>query len=132
MARDPQFVMRYMEELEQLAEDVLSDKQQIVDLDKKRNSNREALAALHKKTTAPASSQNKTWLNFGGVFLKLPKKSAITMLQSDQAELDKEISQIRDNLHNKVNKLRDAQGESDLLGYGLHPLSKAELNRVMH
>ena len=73
MARDPQFVLKYLEEVELLAEDVLADKQQIVDLDKKRNFNREALAALHKKTLAPPHSVNKVWVNFGGVFVKMEK-----------------------------------------------------------
>ena len=73
MARDPQFVMNYLEEVELLAEDVLADKQQMVDLDKKRNSNREALAALHKQTLAPPYSANKVWLNFGGMFIKMKK-----------------------------------------------------------
>lgn len=70
MARDPAFVLRYLAEVEELAEDVLAARQQvrpgpvgappppvaaaaslplqIVDLDVKRNRNREALRALHK------------------------------------------------------------------------------------
>ena len=73
MARDPQFVVNYLEEVELLAEDVLADKQQIVDLDKKQNLNREALAALHKEILAPPYSKDKAWLNFGGMFLKMKK-----------------------------------------------------------
>ena len=73
MARDPQFVVNYLEEVELLAEDVLADKQQLVDLDKKKNSNREALAALHKKVVAPPHSADKVWLNFGGMFIKMKK-----------------------------------------------------------
>uniref|UniRef100_G3PBA0 P53 and DNA-damage regulated 1 n=1 Tax=Gasterosteus aculeatus TaxID=69293 RepID=G3PBA0_GASAC len=42
----PVRVLEYLTEVEEAAEDVLTTKQQIVDLDTKRNSNREALNAL--------------------------------------------------------------------------------------
>jgi len=76
MTRSPEFVLDYLVQTELLAEDVLADKQQIVDLDRKRNSNREALAALHNKVTAPINNPNKTWLNFGGVFIKVSQVSS--------------------------------------------------------
>ncbi|XP_060239045.1 p53 and DNA damage-regulated protein 1 isoform X1 [Meriones unguiculatus] len=41
-------VLQYLVEVEELAEAVLTDKQQIVDLDTKRNRNREGLRALQK------------------------------------------------------------------------------------
>lgn len=41
-------VLRYLVEVEELAEEVLADKRQIVDLDTKRNRNREGLRALQK------------------------------------------------------------------------------------
>ncbi|CAK8672450.1 p53 and DNA damage-regulated protein 1-like isoform X1 [Clavelina lepadiformis] len=132
MARDPLFVMNYMVDLEMLAEDVLADKQQVVDLDKKRNSNREALTALRKKQVAPPYCMDKAWLNFGGMFIKVKKDDAITMLTKDQEELDKEIKTVQRGLHEKVNKLRDAQGQKDLSSFDLNPLTPKELSRVRH
>ncbi|AWP03468.1 putative p53 and DNA damage-regulated protein 1 isoform 2 [Scophthalmus maximus] len=46
MDAESQRVLEYLTEVEEGAEDVLATKQQIVDLDTKRNQNREALNAL--------------------------------------------------------------------------------------
>lgn len=45
------------------------------------------------------------------------------MLNSDQAQLDEEINKLRNNLHEKVNKLRDAEGQADLKGYDLKAMN---------
>ena len=124
MSRDSDFVLRYLADVEEKAEDVLADKQQIVDLDKKRNMNREALRAIQNGVAAPNAS--KTWLNFGGLFIKVKATSAANMLNSDQQALDDEISRLRKNLHVKVNNLRDAEGKPELQGYDLNALNKSE------
>ncbi|XP_061076036.1 p53 and DNA damage-regulated protein 1 isoform X2 [Conger conger] len=46
MDDESQHILKYLTEIEVAAEDVLSDKQQMVDLDVKRHRNREALSAL--------------------------------------------------------------------------------------
>ena len=42
MARDPQFVLEYLKQVETLATDVLSDRRDIIELNKKRDKTREA------------------------------------------------------------------------------------------
>jgi hypothetical protein len=42
MAREPEFVLNYIKELELLAHDVISDRRDIVELNKKRDKTREA------------------------------------------------------------------------------------------
>ncbi|XP_073861099.1 p53 and DNA damage-regulated protein 1 isoform X4 [Macaca fascicularis] len=80
-------VLRYLVEVEELAEEVLADKRQIVDLDTKRNQNREGLRALQKDLSL-----------------------------SDQDHLDKEIEKLRKQLKVKVNRLFEAQGPRNRLG----------------
>ncbi|KAJ1119360.1 hypothetical protein NDU88_007546 [Pleurodeles waltl] len=46
---EPELVLRFLQEVEEQAEEVLADKQQIVDLDIKRNQNREALRDLQRE-----------------------------------------------------------------------------------
>ena len=41
-------MLEHLRQLEEAAEEVLSEKQEIVDLDRKRNQNREAIRALTK------------------------------------------------------------------------------------
>ncbi|XP_064238378.1 p53 and DNA damage-regulated protein 1 isoform X1 [Aotus nancymaae] len=50
-------VLRYLVEVEELAEEVLADKRQIVDLDTKRNQNREGLRALQKDLSLSAATK---------------------------------------------------------------------------
>lgn len=42
MAREPEFVFEYLKQVESLAQDVLSDRRDIIELNKKRDKNREA------------------------------------------------------------------------------------------
>ena len=123
---DPKFVLNYLEQVEALAEDVLSDKQQIVDLDTMRNANREALRAL--RNSVKSDPDHKTWLNIGGQFLKYTAADGIKMLEADQKELDNQITTIRNGLLKKVNKLNDAQGKVELKGFNLSPISKQEMD----
>ncbi|XP_021495404.1 p53 and DNA damage-regulated protein 1 isoform X4 [Meriones unguiculatus] len=94
-------VLQYLVEVEELAEAVLTDKQQIVDLDTKRNRNREGLRALQKDLSS-----------------------------SDQEHLDKEIEMLRRELKVKVNRLFEAQGKPELKGFNLNPLNQDELKAL--
>lgn len=69
-------LMEHMREIEEAAEEVLSDKQEIVDLDRKRCQNREALRAMSHL------NEEKCWLAMGNCFFKLPQDKAKTLLQS--------------------------------------------------
>ncbi|XP_054835250.1 p53 and DNA damage-regulated protein 1 [Eublepharis macularius] len=115
--------LRCLGEVEALAEEVLAGRQQIVDLDQKRNQNREALRALSKEL---ARSDN-VMVCFGNMFVQLPKTKTKDMLQRDQELLDEEITRLRKELKVKVNRLLEAQGKPELKGYSLKPLSSEEM-----
>ncbi|XP_027860017.1 p53 and DNA damage-regulated protein 1 isoform X1 [Xiphophorus couchianus] len=148
-----QRVLQYLTEVEEAAEDVLTTKQQvpetrgdatrtrlsqrtevdsllllvlIVDLDMKRNRNREALSALKHDM----ADTEKVKVCFGNMFLKFPKSKAREMIQKDQEQLDKEISDLRRSLKAKVNCLNEMQGNPELRGYNLSPLSAEELKAI--
>ncbi|KAI4877674.1 hypothetical protein NFI96_021211 [Prochilodus magdalenae] len=123
---DSSRVMEYLMEVEVAAEDVLSDKQQIVDLDGKRNRNREAMNALRNS----ASENDKVKVCFGSMFIKFPKENVKSMIQKDQEQLDQEINDIRKRLKAKVNHLNDLQGKPEIKGYNLSPLSSEELKAI--
>ncbi|XP_062479846.1 p53 and DNA damage-regulated protein 1 [Pezoporus occidentalis] len=130
MARDPAFVLRYLAEVEELAEDVLAARQQIVDLDVKRNRNREALRALHKSPEPEGTAM----VCFGSMFIELPAAQTRDMLRKDQEQLDEEIKNLRKELRVKVNRLYEAQGKPELKGFNLNPMSAEEMkliNRIL-
>ncbi|KAF7646142.1 hypothetical protein LDENG_00192430 [Lucifuga dentata] len=119
-------VLEYLTEVEEAAEDILTSKQQIVELDTKRNRNREALNALRDDTSA----SDKVKVCFGNMFIKFPKSKTREMIQKDQEQLDKEINNLRQGLKTKVNCLNDMQGKPELRGYSLSPLSSDEIRGI--
>ncbi|XP_053309214.1 p53 and DNA damage-regulated protein 1 [Spea bombifrons] len=121
----PENVLAFLQEVEGRAEDVLGDRRQIVDLDVKRNQNREALRALSRDAAPGAVT-----VCFGNMFIKLPKTKTKEMLERDQKQLDEEIGKLRSGLKAKVNQLYEAQGKPELKGFDLTPLSPQEINAV--
>ena len=121
-------LMVHLREIEEAAEEVLSDKQEIVDLDRKRCQNREAIRAMDQHLNHASSSSQ--WLAMGNCFFKLPKDKAKTLLQKDQDRLDTQINILRSNLKPKVNNLRDKEGQPELKGHGLKALDRNEIQAV--
>ncbi|XP_069099475.1 p53 and DNA damage-regulated protein 1 isoform X2 [Pleurodeles waltl] len=80
---EPELVLRFLQEVEERAEEVLADKQQIVDLDIKRNQNREALRALQRDLGSP----EKVMVCFGNMFIKFPKTKTTEMIKKGKPEL---------------------------------------------
>ncbi|XP_077109175.1 p53 and DNA damage-regulated protein 1 [Ranitomeya variabilis] len=123
---EPEAVLAYLQEVEKKAEDVLVDRRQIVDLDLKRNQNREALRALGRD---PSHSGPVT-VCFGNMFIKLPKDKTKQMIEKDQEQLDVEIQNLRSQLKVKVNELYEAQGKPELKGFNLTPLDPDEMKAI--
>ncbi|XP_032813642.2 p53 and DNA damage-regulated protein 1 isoform X2 [Petromyzon marinus] len=122
MTADAQFLITYLTEVEALAEDLLADKHQMVALDRKRNSNREALRAVQGGAAA-----EKTWVCFGNMFIKIPRSKTRQMIKNDQEQLESEMTRIRRELKVKLNRLNEAQGKPELKGFDLAPLSREEM-----
>ncbi|XP_032074978.1 p53 and DNA damage-regulated protein 1 [Thamnophis elegans] len=120
---DPDFVLRYLAEVEALAEEVMATRQQIVDLNHKRNQNREALRALSKEL----NSADKATVCFGSMFIQLPKTKTQEMLQRDQELLEEEIAKLQQELKVKVSNLMEAEGKPELKGFNLKPLTTEEM-----
>jgi chaperonin cofactor prefoldin len=76
MAREPSFVVDYLQQVETLAEDVLADRREIIELNKKRDKNREAMRSLMKPTV-----DKKVWLCSGNMFIKFSKNEATKILE---------------------------------------------------
>ena len=123
-------LLEHLREIEEAAEEVLSEKQEIVDLDRKRNQNREAIRALSNESEKKDKSEQKCWLAMGNTFFKLPQNKAETLLQQDQVRLDSEINRLRSDLKVKVNNLRDKEGKSELTGFNLKPMTREEMAAV--
>ncbi|KAM4692623.1 p53 and DNA damage-regulated protein 1 isoform 1-T1 [Rhinophrynus dorsalis] len=122
----PERVLTYLQDLEEKAEEVLGERQQIVALDMKRNQNREALRALN---STPTQSGPVT-VCFGNMFINLPKTKTKEIIERDQEQLDKEIDSLRKQLRGKVKELNEARGKPELKGFDLTPLSAEEMRAI--
>ncbi|KAG8567242.1 hypothetical protein GDO81_013551 [Engystomops pustulosus] len=122
----PEKVLAYLQEVERKAEDVLGDRRQIVDLDIKRNQNREALRAL----STDSFQSGPVTVCFGDMFINLPKDKTKEMIRRDQEKIDEEILNLRSQLKVKVNQLYEVQGKSELKGFNLTPLNPDEVKAI--
>ncbi|KAK7080060.1 p53 and DNA damage-regulated protein 1 [Halocaridina rubra] len=136
MAESPERIQQYLVEVEEAAEDILSDQQEIVSLDRRRNTNRQALRQL--RSTSPSKqavagtrvSNQKDWICIGNMFLRLPKEFVVDSIEKEEKQLDTEIRNLRNGLRNKVNLLNDLEDKQETLGTNIKPLTRDEWKAV--
>lgn len=130
-------------ETERVADQILQNKQEIVELDKRRQSSREAKRNLEK------SSDKKAWITVGPILVKMAKEKGVKLLEkgvfqkigqfnsikilfiaeqfTDQRTIDIEIEKLRSDQKVLVSKLRDLEYQSPLRGFDLKPLDRKEV-----
>ncbi|OAD59047.1 G patch domain and ankyrin repeat-containing protein 1 like protein [Eufriesea mexicana] len=113
--------LNHIQQVEEKAGEILTDRQEIIALDKRRNDDRVGMRALQKENC------RKSWITVGPLLLKMPSKNAEELLIKDQKECDIEINKLRSNLKIKVNELRDLELNSPVPGLMLIPMSHKEM-----
>jgi len=114
----------YLVELEGTAEELLAQKSEIIQLDKKRNDNRVGLRHLIK------TKDKTSWLVMGNTFFRFETKEAKKILEEDQRALDQEINTVRKGMSKKMDKMRDLEGRPPLKGFNLKPLNNDEVKAI--
>lgn len=132
---------------ERVADQILQNKQEIVELDKRRQSSREAKRKLEQ------GSEKKAWVTVGPILVKMTKEKGVKLLEkgmetisrvlsdfdfqlipfsysihTDQQTIDIEINKLRSEQKVLVSKLRDLEYQSPLKGFDLKPLDRQEVN----
>ncbi|KAI7875149.1 hypothetical protein K492DRAFT_199415 [Lichtheimia hyalospora FSU 10163] len=67
-------------ERERIADEILTNKQAVIDYDRRRNSNREGLRQF-KNLRSGKFLYKKAWINMGNMFIKLPVEDAKTHIE---------------------------------------------------
>lgn len=75
MMNDHQKLLEHLEQVEYKAGEILTDRGEIVALDKRRNDDRVGMRALQKETC------KKTWITVGPLLLKIPSETALELLE---------------------------------------------------
>ncbi|RHZ75746.1 hypothetical protein Glove_209g161 [Diversispora epigaea] len=113
---------------EQIAEDILTNRQLIVDYDRTRNTNREALNRIRKEL----NNEKKVWVNIGNFFIKMDKDNVKTYIEKDQQNLEKEISNLRESVKRKIIELEKLEtGENKKMkGFDLKGITSEDLYNI--
>lgn len=118
-----------MKQLEFLGHEVLAAKKTIVDLDRTMHQTREAWRAVRKQKELLESgeeAQEKVPLFVSPkMFVKVSTNEAEQKLKKGVDEIDKEMTNTRKELRQKVDDLRKFEGQKELkeLGFDLKPVT---------
>jgi hypothetical protein len=104
---DAETIVQQLAKAELLGEEILADRQQVVELDRRRNQNREALASFRRAERQGEDVAQKQWMCMGDVFIRRPKETAIRMLEEDQRRIERELDALRAGIKRKTSLLCD-------------------------
>jgi len=124
MADDDARVFEIIYKNEKIADKILGNKQELVNWDKKRQGNREALRELRK------SEDKKCWITVGSMLIEMERLKAIEVLAKEQNEIEKEISKLRDEQLTLVKQHKDLEMDKMPSGFDLKPMNRNEINAL--
>lgn len=113
-------------ETERVGDRVLALKQELINLDKRRQETREAIRTVQKHFP----EDQKLWITVGSMLMKMSRAKALELLAKDAAQIETEIGQLRTEQKVLVSRQRDLEHEQPLRGFDLKPLSRAELAAI--
>ncbi|KAJ6225671.1 hypothetical protein RDWZM_004216 [Blomia tropicalis] len=117
-------VIDLLRKSEVLGEKVLRDRDEVVQMDRIRNKNREALNALKNK-----AEDDSVYLCTGNMFFKHRIKTARKLIQDDQTNVNDHIETLRRQIKNNVQKLQEIEDKGEEFSkFNLNPLSQSEMN----
>lgn len=121
-------LIKLLTQVELTADDILDTKQQIITSDARRNKTREALSELKTiREKDPNPNARKHWVCIGDMFIKLNSNEAKNWISEDNYQTSLNIDKLRDELKEKVIKLRQLEGKPEVAGLTLKPLDKKEI-----
>lgn len=78
-------LLQHLEKVENKAGEILTDREEIIALDKRRNDDRVGMRALQKRM------HQKTWITVGPLLLKMPSKAAEELLEKGETKTRQKI-----------------------------------------
>ncbi|XP_037903812.1 p53 and DNA damage-regulated protein 1 isoform X2 [Hermetia illucens] len=109
---------------ETVADKIMVNKQEIIQLDKRRQQTREAIREINKH------NEQKVWTTIGSMLVKLDRKKALEMLEKDKVQIDSEINKLRSEQKILVNEHRDIEHKLPFKGSNLKPMNSKEMSAL--
>mmetsp|Transcript_10048 Transcript_10048/g.30918 ORF Transcript_10048/g.30918 Transcript_10048/m.30918 type:complete len:161 (+) Transcript_10048:44-526(+) len=96
-------------EMEVLGEAILTAKHQSVEFDRKRQTNREALAGIRRLDPTPAGSGKELYYCIGDLFIKVPRTLVEKQIRLEQQQIDEELDVLRADMKQKISQIADLE-----------------------
>jgi len=112
--------LKYLVEVETVGQDILTLKQEKLELANAQNKFREALRALK------LIYDRNSWIKLGSVYVERPTEECKSILGEEILKAQDDLNNLHEKIKNKVHKLRDLEHEPRLEGFTLKPISLAE------
>lgn len=130
---------------ETVADKIMVNKQEIIQLDKRRQQTREAIREINKH------NEQKVWTTIGSMLVKLDREKALEMLEkgtvnsycpspaylapmvifvTDKVQIDSEINKLRSEQKILVNEHRDIEHKLPFKGSNLKPMNSKEMSAL--
>lgn len=135
--------VQYLTEIEELAQDIMTEKETKLELSNAQNKYREAIRALQQ------TDRRKTWLKCGLVDVELPVDECKSFLEqgklifaihkenvfvyksiSEMKQTTTEINRLHSSIRAKLSKIRDLEHEPGIVGMSLKPMSVSEAKAI--
>ncbi|CAG9762629.1 unnamed protein product [Ceutorhynchus assimilis] len=124
MAKLPQIEQQksfiYLQEVETVGQDILTLKEEKLELSNAQNKYREALRALE------SVFDRNSWIQVGAVYIERPTEECKAILRKEIAKAEEDRNELHEKIKSKVHKLRDLEHEPRLEGFALKPISFTE------
>lgn len=118
---ETQKTFTYLKEVEEVAQDLLNNREIKKDLANAINKFREASRAVKE------SEDRNNWIKIGSIYVQKTKDEIITQLNEEMEKATSELEETERKIKDDVHKIRDLEHEPRIEGFSLKPLSLAEM-----
>ncbi|CAG9838934.1 unnamed protein product [Diabrotica balteata] len=111
---------KYLQEVETVAQDILTLKEEKLSIANTQNKLREALTALKYV------DDRQTWVEIGSIYIQLPTEEAKYLLQDEIRKAEDDLKDLQNKIRSKSQDLRDLEHQPRIEGLTLKPISNIE------
>ncbi|CAG9859299.1 unnamed protein product [Phyllotreta striolata] len=111
---------KYLQEVETVAQDILTLKEDKLQAANAQNKLREALSSLKQ------TEERNSWLQKGSIYVQLPTEEIAAILKDEIAKSDDDLRDLRNKIRSKSQQLRDLEHQPRIEGLTLKPISNRE------
>ena len=119
-------VLAVLQTSELIGEKVLRDREEIVQMDRIRNKNREALTTIKRHNQY--TDTDSIYLCVGNMFIKHRVSMARKLMEDDQKNVNEHIEKLRRKIKHNVQSLQEMEDRGEEFEkFTLNPLSQSEM-----